>query len=132
MAIRLNGSLRRSSATLRSLASVVLSVVEFKVALFPLMAPGVLLLDLGGFHHHGLLLSPLVLTCSCTPVSSVLAKIDFVQIVVAGIHVLNLILDIVDLAHVNRLVKQMLPLYLLFVESVGVFAGSRVVAGGRL
>lgn len=88
------------------------------------MPSRVLLLDLRRLHHHSLLLPPLVLTCPGTTISSVLPKVYFVKIVVARIHVLNLILNVVDLTHVNRLVQQMLPLDLLLVECVGRLTGS--------
>ena len=132
LAIRLDSSLRRSSSSLRSLALGILGWVEIKVTLLPLMPSRVLLLDLGRLHHHSLLLSPLVLTCPGTTISSVLPKVYFVKIVVARIHVLNLILNVVDLTHVNRLVQQMLPLDLLLVECVGRLTGSWVVTGSWL
>lgn len=131
LAIRLNCSLRGSSSSLRHLACSILSGIIFKVALFPLVSSRTLLLDLGWLHHHSLL-SPLVLTRPSSIVSSVLPKVNFVQIVVPRIHVLYLVLNIVNLTHVNWLVQQMLPFDLLFVESIGGLAGSWVVARPRL
>ena len=101
LAIRLDGSLRRCPPSLSSLALDILRRVEIKVALFPLMPSRILLLDLRRLHHHSLLLSPLVLTCSSPIASSVLPKINFVKVVVARIHVFYLILNIVDLTDVN-------------------------------
>ena len=100
LAIRLNCSLRGSSSSLRHLACSILSGIILKVALFPLVPSRTLLLDLGWLHHHSLL-SPLVLTRPSSIVSSVLPKVNFVQIVVPRIHVLNLVLNIVNLTHVN-------------------------------
>ena len=101
LAIRLDGSLRRCPSSLSRLALGVLGRVEIKVTLLPLVPSRILLLDLRRLHHHGLLLSPLVLTCPSPIGSSVLPKIDFVKVIVARIHVLYLILNVVDLTHVN-------------------------------
>ena len=101
LAIRLDGSLRRCPPSLSSLALGVLGRVEIKVTLLPLVPSRILLLDLRRLHHHSLLLSSLVLTCPSSIASSVLAKIDFVKVVVARIHVLYLILNVVDLTQVN-------------------------------
>ena len=101
LAIRLDSSLRRCPPSLRSLARGILGRIEIKVTLLPLLPSRILLLDLGRFHHHSLLLSSLVLTCPSHIISSVLPKIYFVKIVVARIHILNLILNVVDLTNVN-------------------------------
>ena len=127
LAIRLNGSLRRGSPCLGSLTRGILGRVEIKVTLLPLVPSWILLLDLWRLHHHSLLLPSLVLTCPSSIGSSVLPKINFMKVVISRIHVLNLILNVVDLTHVNWLVEQMLPLDLLLVESVGRLTGSWVV-----
>lgn len=132
LAIRLDSSLRRCPPSLRSLARGILGRVEIKVTLLPLLPSRILLLDLGRFHHHSLLLSSLVLTCPSHIISSVLPKIYFVKIVVARIHILNLILNVVDLTNVNWLVKQMLPLDLFLIEGVGWLTGSWVMSGSWL
>ena len=81
--------------------------------------------------HHASL--PILVLTGPRGVSCVLTDIhlvDFLILVEPSVEVLDLSLDVAYLAHVDRLVEQMLSLDLLLIHHLGIgaFAGSRVVA----